>query len=731
MIDDIEQTTTPDEAEQPAGNPLAEFAAMGLGTEAVHAIEDLGYGEPTPIQRQTIPLLLEGRDVIAQAPTGTGKTAAYGLPIVEHLEVSALYPQALVLVPTRELAIQVAEALHTLGKYREMVTLPIYGGAPYERQFRALRMGVQVVVGTPGRLLDHLHRETLDLSRVRMAVLDEADEMLDMGFIEDIEAILQALPAERQSGLFSATIPPRVARLAESYLHDAVQVSVAVKEAVAPKVRQVYYEVTWPEKAEALARILDYEQPESAIVFVRTRRDADEVSERLNGLGYLAQPIHGEINQAQRERALERFRAGRTQLLVATDVAARGLDIPDVSHVINYDLPMDADSYVHRIGRTGRAGRTGEALTLVTPRERRTLQMIERMIHRRLQRLRLPTESDVAARRRAAFRDELLGILDDGQLDPYLDMVEDLAESRDPMELAAAAFKLAALSREASATRGGRRDGAALAPVARPEAAPPARPAARARRTQNERADEHTQSPAPLRTEPAPTEAESQPQSSAAPSETEELPTKRSLKRIEREREASERDERAPRGAFPKRVPAEPQTEAGARGVRGRHEERPERDGRDWHGRQERDGHGPDGGVARLFLRVGRRDKVRPADFVGAIANEAHISGEEVGDIDIYDSFSFVEVPASAADRVMRALNHTTIRGRPVDATLARPEDNDSRRDAQMRPARLPHLPLPPRRPGPYDRRGGGRFGEGRPSSRREPPARKGRDRRP
>ncbi|MGH2515004.1 MAG: DEAD/DEAH box helicase, partial [Ktedonobacterales bacterium] len=331
------------------------FTTLGLGPEALRAIADLGYGAPTPIQEQTIALLLAGRDVIAQAPTGTGKTAAYGLPIVERLDVSTLEPQALVIVPTRELAIQVAEALHAMGKYREMVTLPIYGGAPYERQLRALARGVQVVVGTPGRLLDHLGRGTLRMGAVRTVVLDEADEMLDMGFIEDIEAILATLPEQRQSALFSATIPPRIAALAQQYLHDAERVSVAAREAVAPRVRQVYYELPGHAKPEALARILDLETPESAIIFVRTRRDADVVAEQLNGQGYLAQAIHGEINQSQRERIMERFRGGHTQLLVATDVAARGLDIPDVSHIINYDLPLDAESYVHRIGRTGRA----------------------------------------------------------------------------------------------------------------------------------------------------------------------------------------------------------------------------------------------------------------------------------------------------------------------------------------------------------------------------------------
>src|SRR5262249_51116404 len=291
---------------------------------------------------------------------------------------------------------------------------------------------------------------TLNLSTVRTVVLDEADEMLSMGFIEDIETLLAALPERHQTALFSATIPPRISRLAEQYMRHPRPFSVAAREAVAPRVRQVYYEVRGRAKLDALARILDLEEPESAIVFVRPRRDADEVAEWLNGAGYVAQAIHGEINQAQRERALGRFRTGHTQLLVATDVAARGLDIPDVSHIINYDLPLDAESYVHRIGRTGRAGRTAEALTLVTPRERRLLREIERAIPRHLEQLRLPTPADVAARRRAAFREDVLAILDAGQLDPYLALVEDLAGTHEPAELAAAAFKLATEAREAA-----------------------------------------------------------------------------------------------------------------------------------------------------------------------------------------------------------------------------------------------------------------------------------------
>lgn len=545
---------------------MQEFAALGLGPQALHAIADLSYSTPTPIQRQAIPLLLGGRDVIAQAPTGTGKTAAYGLPMIERLDENELLPQALVVVPTRELAIQVSEALHALGKYRDIVTLPIYGGQPYERQLRALARGVQVVVGTPGRLLDHVRRKTLDLSGVRLVVLDEADEMLDMGFIDDIEALLAELPAAHQSALFSATIPPRVARLAQQYQQQPEHISVAAREAVAPQVRQVYYEVPYPAKLEALARILDYQEPESAIVFVRTRRDADMLAEQLTGVGYVAQAIHGEIPQAQREHVLRRFRSGHTQLLVATDVAARGLDIPDVSHVINYDLPLEPDAYVHRIGRTGRAGRSGEALTLVTPRERRQLRLIEQSTHRRLQPLRLPTPADVAARRRAFFREDILRMLDAGQLDSFLALVEDLAGTHDPAVLAAAAFKMAAQARETRRPR---------------------------------RAAEWPQLPTGL------------------PAAEVAVP---------------------PEGARPR---------ARARGA---------------------------GRIARLFLRVGRRDDVRPADIVGAITNETGIPGRSIGDIDIYDNFSFVEVPEASAAMIMAALNRTTIRGVKPQVTLARPD---------------------------------------------------------
>ncbi len=579
--------TQPEQSDGQDGGAQA-FERLGLGPEALRAVAELGFDAPTPVQERTIPLLLQGRDVLAQAPTGTGKTAAYGLPMIQNLDEERLETQALVIVPTRELAIQVAEAVHALGKYREAVTLPIYGGQAYDRQFRALERGVQVVAGTPGRLLDHLRRRTLDLSGVRMVVLDEADEMLDMGFIEDIEAILAEMPEERQTALFSATIPPRIASLAERYMRDPERVSVATRQAVAPLVRQVYYEVPFHAKPQVLGRILDLEQPESAIVFVRTRRDADTVAEELNGQGYIAQAIHGDLSQAQRERALERFRKGHTQFLVATDVAARGLDIPEVSHVINYDLPMDAEWYTHRIGRTGRAGRTGEALTLVTPRERRQLGFIERGIRRSLERVPVPTARDIAARRRESFREEVLNILDGGQLDPYLALVGDLSDSRDPAEIAAAAFKMAAQARENRAP-GARRSPAGQTPF-----------------------------------EMAFTE------------------------------EAAAPEERTPEFERGRRSAAGPDRDQGGRGGEG---------------------------MTRLFLRVGRRDGVRPADLVGAIANEAGVPGNDIGEIDIYDNFSFVGVPEDAVDEVLAALNRTTIRGRETGATIAKPSDDGQERD--------------------------------------------------
>ena len=425
------------------------FAELGLSPEIVQALDSLGYEEPTPIQVQAIPLLLGGRDVIGRAATGTGKTAAFALPLVERLDTGRGAVQALILAPTRELAVQVAEATHRYGARRGLRVLAVYGGQAIDRQLRELRRGVHVVVGTPGRILDHIRRRSLDLSGVGYVVLDEADEMLDMGFIEDIEAILEETPRERQTALFSATFPPRIAELAERHMRDPERVTVRQEQLETPLVRQVAYVVPRPYKLEALTRILDLEAPQSAILFCRTRNEVDELTEALGVRGYRPEALHGGLNQVQRDRVMKRFRDGTADLLIATDVAARGLDVEHVSHVINYDIPQTPEAYVHRIGRTGRAGREGTAVTLVQPREQFLLRGIERVVGRPIERARVPTVADLRARRLELLRSAICETLEEAEYDAYREAVRPLAEQFDPLEIAAAAAKLAA-----DATRG-------------------------------------------------------------------------------------------------------------------------------------------------------------------------------------------------------------------------------------------------------------------------------------
>ncbi len=546
---------------------IEQFQELGLSETSLKAIAELGYEEPTPIQARTIHLMLDGTDVIAQAQTGTGKTAAFALPIIENLDTDVYSPQALVLTPTRELAMQVAEAFHSYSKYRKVSVLPVYGGQPIERQLRALKQGVQVVVGTPGRLLDHMRRGTLRLSGVRTVILDEADEMLDMGFIEDIETILKETPQERQTALFSATMPRPVVQLAQRYMRDPQQITVEAEQMTVPQTRQTYYEVGGRDKFEVLVRILDYERPTSAIIFCRTKLEVDRLGERLIARAYPAETLHGDLNQGQRDRVMGRFRTGQVELLIATDVAARGLDIEHVSHVINYDIPLDPEIYVHRIGRTGRMGREGAAITLVTPRERRLWQVIQRVTGAPVQRMRIPAIADVIARRRESFKDTLRETIAQGGLEAYLIMAEDLGDEYSPTDLAAAAFKLLL-------------------------GAPP-----------DETEDVLAQS-----------------------EEAEEFRGNGKKKRPKRKRERGER------ASF-----------------------------------------GPEVGMTRLFIDVGREDNVRPGDIVGAIANEADIPGRSIGAIELYDHFAFVDVPSNQSEKVLRALKRTTIRGRKIAPSIARP----------------------------------------------------------
>jgi len=520
----------------------ATFEALGLSEPILKALGDMGFEEPSPIQLRTIPLLLEGHDVIGQAQTGTGKTAAFGVPMLEHLEPRPRTVQALVMTPTRELAVQVAEELTRIGKYKRAKTVPIYGGQSIDRQIRALRFGVDIVIGTPGRIIDHIKRGTLHLDQIKTMVLDEADEMLDMGFVEDIEFILSATPPDRQTLLFSATMPDPIARLAKRYMRDPKVVTVNREQLTVPQTEQYFYEVRG-DKVEAISRVVDMEEIARAIIFCRTKKGVDELTESLQARGYLAEGIHGDLNQPQRDRVMARFREGQVELLIATDVAARGLDISDVTHVINYDIPQDPESYVHRIGRTGRAGRTGVALTFIHPREFTQLRLIERQIRLRVRRRDLPSATDIVEKQRELLRDKLVQVVETGNLGEYRRMVDEMAEDLDPVELAAAALKLH-LEGERAALRN--------------------------------------------------------------PAE----------------------DEFGDTGAEP--------------------------------------------GMVRLFVNVGRAQGITPADIVRSFAQGSDIPGSLIGKIDIYDRFTFVEVPKDVAARVMESMKDSSIKGLSINLELAR-----------------------------------------------------------
>ncbi|MBE0688721.1 MAG: DEAD/DEAH box helicase [Anaerolineae bacterium] len=405
------------------------FEALGLREELVRAVEELGFEQPTEIQRGAIPPLLDGRDVLGQAQTGTGKTAAFALPVLQRIDLSGNGVRAIMLTPTRELALQVAEAVELYGKHRNARVAPIYGGAAYARQIKKLRDGAQIVVGTPGRVLDLLNRGVLDLSHVEMVVLDEADRMLDLGFAEDVETIVNTTPAERQTALFSATFPTAVKRLARSFMRDPVTVRIEHKTLTVEQTEQRYYLVRQSDKESALMRLLEAEDVKSALIFMRTKLGAAALAESLIGRGYPVEAIHGDLAQDVREMIMRRFRQGWVTTLVATDVMARGLDIESVSHVINYDIPFDPEDYVHRIGRTGRAGRDGVAITLVTPREHRLLKTIERYTRQPIERGKLPTREEVLAVRDTRFVDRLRAMMGSEELARERELITQLAES--------------------------------------------------------------------------------------------------------------------------------------------------------------------------------------------------------------------------------------------------------------------------------------------------------------
>ncbi len=553
------------------------FADLELRPELQRTLDHLGYEEPTPIQREAIPPLLFGRDVVGQAATGTGKTAAFALPLLQRLSEGGRAPQALVLVPTRELAIQVAEAVHRYGKELGARVLAIYGGQPIVRQIRTLEAGVDVVVATPGRAIDHLTRKTLDVSSLQVVVLDEADEMLDMGFAEDIEAILQAVPADRQTVLFSATLPARINGLVKRYLRDPVKVKIHREKGsdAASRVRQVAYLVPRAHKPSALGRLLDIESPTATVVFCRTREEVDALGETLTARGYRAEALHGGMTQDQRDRVMQRIRNGTSELLVATDVAARGLDIDHLTHVVNYDLPSAPDSYVHRVGRVGRAGRAGTAITLVEPRQHRLLKTIEKATRQTISVETLPTVADLRARRLELTRSALHETLQEDDFERYRVVVDTLTDEFDLMQVALAAVKLA-----------------------------------------HEADQSDLDEDIPVVRTPAPERGSAPPGRSARSGSPSGAPTSSPAKK-----------------------------------------------------RRLTD----DGSTTRIFVSLGHAAKIRPQDLVGAIANESSLSGRQIGAIEITHNFSTVEIPQSAEDEVIAALQATLIKGRKARVEHYRP----------------------------------------------------------
>jgi ATP-dependent RNA helicase DeaD len=424
---------------------VTSFADLGLSAPVLAAIAEVGYESPSPIQAATIPVLLSGRDMLGQAQTGTGKTAAFALPMLSRIEVRGGPPQGIVLVPTRELALQVAEAFQRYAsKIKGFHVLPIYGGQSYGPQITSLKRGAQVVVGTPGRVMDHLKRGTLDLGGINCLVLDEADEMLQMGFVADIEWILEQTPPARQVALFSATLPAPIRRIAQRHLREPVEVTITSKTSTATNTRQRYWVVSGVHKLDALTRILEAEPFDGMLIFSRTKVSTVELAERLEARGFATAALNGDMQQKERERTVARFKSGQLDILVATDVAARGLDVERISHVVNYDVPYDTESYVHRIGRTGRAGRSGEAILFITPRERNMLRAIERATRSPIEPMALPTHADVNEQRVVRFRQRIIDALAAGQAEPFIALIEEFERERDvpAVEIAAALASL-------------------------------------------------------------------------------------------------------------------------------------------------------------------------------------------------------------------------------------------------------------------------------------------------
>ena len=553
------------------------FDELQLDERIVRAVTDMGFEAASPIQAQAIPVQLEGLDIIGQAQTGTGKTAAFGIPLLQKIDPDSKKLQAIALCPTRELAIQVAEEIRRLAKYMHGIkVLPIYGGQDIVRQIRGLKDGTQIVIGTPGRVMDHMRRKTIRCDHVHTVIMDEADEMLNMGFLEDMETILSQLPEERQTVMFSATMPPAIQEIARKFQNDPVNVKVVKKELTVPKVTQYYYEVKPKTKVEVMCRLLDKYAPKLSVAFCNTKKQVDELVQELQGRGYFAEGLHGDLKQEQRDRVMNSFRNGATEILVATDVAARGIDVDDVEAVFNYDIPQDDEYYVHRIGRTGRAGRDGIAFSFVVGREVYKLRDIQRYCKTRIIPQAIPSLDDITEIKAEKIMDQVKETINNVDLTKMIQVIEQklVEEDYTAMDVAAALLKIAMGEENEDIAESGH-----LAP---------------------------------------------------------------SLDELDR----YGRDNRGRGGRNNGR-------RDGGRGSRG--------------GRDERNGNG----MARLFINIGKNQNVRPGDILGAIAGESGIPGRMVGSIDMYDKYTFVEVPEENAESVLKAMKNAKIKGKNIRMEVA------------------------------------------------------------
>ena len=618
------------------------FRDLALSEPVLAALEAVGYESPSPIQAATIPHLLEGRDVLGQAQTGTGKTAAFALPVLSKIDIASRTVQVLVLAPTRELAIQVAEAFQKYAaKLPGFHVLPIYGGQSYGPQLQALKRGVHVVVGTPGRVLDHMKRGTLDVSQIQCLVLDEADEMLRMGFIEDVEYVLKETPPERQVALFSATMPTVIRRIAQTYLREPAEVTIKSKTSTATNIRQRYWLVSGINKLDALTRILEAESFDGMIIFARTKAGTQELADKLEARGYSAAALNGDMEQRAREHTVNRLKDGRLDIVVATDVAARGLDVERISHVFNYDIPTDTESYVHRIGRTGRAGRSGEAILFVAPRERHMLKLIERATRQPITPMELPSVDAVNVHRVSRFKQKISTALEAGSLDLFRSIIEDYERENNvpAVEIAAALAKLvqgnAALLLADAPDAPARTRGYSVESSATDSE--PARPALR-ERDKKPYAERAPRAERAYASAPPPRPRAEKTLSDEAAFERKLPPSERSATETR-----SESRPEAPRSAPPRSEALRPKKSA-------REEAVP---------------------METFRVEVGHAHGVKPGNIVGAIANEAGVDSSFIGRIEIEQEYSLVDLPVGMPKEIFRDLQKVWVVGRQLK--LSRP----------------------------------------------------------